>query len=156
MMGNATNVCSDKTGTLTQNKMAVVAGMVESIADFSDLLRLAVVIGALPPHLSYNSRSAIIADSTHHTSPQPFPIIAYMRRLRGRVILVVVTWHVTIKVSLKHLLLRIMEDIALLSLKFFYIDFLELALKGLVVLSLDRTRSAPRASPKHLLDFISL
>jgi magnesium-transporting ATPase (P-type) len=49
VMVNATNVCSDKTATLNQNKMAVVAGMVESKADFSDLLRLAVVIGALPP-----------------------------------------------------------------------------------------------------------
>jgi hypothetical protein len=62
---------------------------------------------------------------------------------------VVVTWHVTIKVSLKHLLLRIMEDIALLSLKILYINFLELALKGLVALSLGRTCSAPTASPGH-------
>jgi hypothetical protein len=62
---------------------------------------------------------------------------------------VVVTWHVTTEVSLKHLLLRIVEDVALLSLKIFYIDFLEMALKGLVALSLGRTRSAPTA---HLLD----
>jgi hypothetical protein len=42
-----------------------------------------------------------------------------------------------------------MEDIALLSLKILYINFLELALKGLVALSLGRTCSAPTASPGH-------
>lgn len=45
IMGNATCVCSDKTGTLTQNKMTVVAGRIGLENSFDDMETAAVAAG---------------------------------------------------------------------------------------------------------------
>jgi Ca2+-transporting ATPase len=66
-IGNATTICSDKTGTLTQNKMTVVTGYLSDIS-FESLDRLDDFSESLEPHVKNLICEGISVNSTAYES----------------------------------------------------------------------------------------